>query len=72
MTRMIKKLTCVFVFSLFVFVNFEYGQTASQVSVTNKRGLNAKVDAYVKPYLDIGGFNGTVLIAKGGKALLSK
>jgi CubicO group peptidase (beta-lactamase class C family) len=69
---MIKKLTCLFVFSLFAFVTFEYGQTASQVSVTNKRGLNAKVDAYIKPYLDIGGFNGTVLIAKDGKVLLSK
>jgi len=69
---MIKKLICVFVFSLFVFVTFDYGQTVSQVSVTSKKGLDAKVNAYVKPYLDIGGFNGSVLIAKKGKVLLSK
>ena len=67
---MIKKLTCVFAFSLFVFGVVGYGQTVSQVSA--KRMLETQVDAYVKPYTDIGGFNGTVLIAKKGKVLLSK
>jgi CubicO group peptidase (beta-lactamase class C family) len=34
--------------------------------------LEAQVDAYVKPYLDLAGFSGSILIAKGGKILLSK
>ncbi len=67
---MIKKLICVYVFSLFVFITANYGQTTSQIS--NKTGLETQVDAYVKPYTDIGGFNGTVFIAKKGKVLLSK
>ncbi len=67
---MIKKLICVFVFSLFV--TSSYGQKVSQVFAKNKGSLESQVDAYVKPYLEIGGFNGTVLIAKGGKVLLSK
>ncbi len=67
---MIKNLICVFVFSLLV--TSSYGQTVSQVSAKNKRSLESQVDVYIKPYLEIGGFNGTVLIAKGGKVLLSK
>jgi CubicO group peptidase (beta-lactamase class C family) len=67
---MIKKIICVFVFSLFV--TSGYGQTVSRVSSKNKKGLAPQVDAYVKTYLDIGGFNGSLLIAKGGKVLLSK
>jgi CubicO group peptidase (beta-lactamase class C family) len=34
--------------------------------------IDAQVDAYVKPYLDLGGFNGCILIAKGGPVLLSR
>src|ERR1700686_1457322 len=34
--------------------------------------LEAKVDAYLKPYLDLGGFSGSILIARGGRVLLSK
>ena len=67
---MIKKLICVFVFFLFVISSF--GQTVSQVSAKSKSRFETQVDAYVKPYLDIGGFNGTILIAKSGKTLLSK
>jgi CubicO group peptidase (beta-lactamase class C family) len=67
---MIKNLICVFVFSLLV--TSSYGQTVSQVSAKNKRSLESQVDVYIKPYLEIGGFNGTVLIAKGGKVLLSQ
>ena len=67
---MIKKLICLFVFFLFVISSF--GQTVSQISGRNKSRLETQVDAYVKPYLDIGGFNGTILIAKSGKILLSK
>ena len=32
----------------------------------------AEVDAYLKPYLDAGAFSGAVLIARGGKVILSK
>ncbi len=35
-------------------------------------GLESKVDAYVKPYLDIRGFSGAVLLAKNGRVLLRK
>lgn len=70
MTRTTKKLTCIFAFSLFVFEVVGYGQTATQVS--GERRLEFQVDAYVKPYMDIGSFNGTVLIARNGKVLLSK
>src|SRR5262245_56333674 len=34
--------------------------------------LEPAVDAYVKPYLDAGGFSGAILVARGGKMLLSK
>src|ERR1051326_6484026 len=43
-------------------------QTRSQQS----GGIEAKVNAYVKPYLDVGGFNGNILIVENGKVLLSK
>ncbi len=69
---MIKKLICIYVFSFAVFITPDYGQTGSQVSAKNNKGLENQADAYVKPYLNIGGFNGTVLIAKNGKVLLSK
>ncbi len=69
---MIKKLICVYVFSLSVFITPNYGQADSQASVKNEKGLETQINAYVKPYLDVGGFNGSVLIAKKGKVLLSK
>ena len=34
--------------------------------------LEAKVDSYIKAYVDIRGFSGSVLIARNGKVLLSK
>ena len=67
-----KKLICAFAFSLFIFITFCQGQTGLQTSGKNIRRLDAQVSAYVKPYLDIGGFNGSILIAKNGKVLLSK
>jgi CubicO group peptidase (beta-lactamase class C family) len=69
---MIKKLICVYVLSLFAFITPNYGQADSQSSAKNEKGLETQVNAYVKPYLDVGGFNGSVLIAKKGKVLLSK
>jgi CubicO group peptidase (beta-lactamase class C family) len=67
---MTKNLTCIITFSLFVFGVFGYAQTASPASAGKR--LETQVDAYVKPYLDVAGFNGSVLIAKSGKVLLSK
>ncbi len=69
---MIRKIICILLLSSFVFTTSGWGQAGLQTSARNIRELNAQVDAYVKPYLDIGGFNGTILIAKGGKVLLSK
>ncbi len=69
---MIKKLICVYVFSLTAFITPNYGQVDFQASAKNKKGLETQVNAYVKPYMDVGGFNGSLLIAKGGKVLLSK
>ena len=37
-----------------------------------KNNIEAKADAYVKPYLEMGVFSGSVLIAKSGKILLKK
>ena len=39
---------------------------------TNKDSFSEKVDAYIQPYLDAGGFSGTILAAKGGEILLNK
>lgn len=38
----------------------------------DNRTIESKVDAYLKPYLDLNGFSGSILIAKGGRVLLSK
>ena len=69
---MIKKLICVYVFSLSAFITPNYGQVDFQASAKNEKRLETQVNAYVKPYLDVGGFDGSVLIAKKGKVLLSK
>ncbi|MDQ2922597.1 MAG: serine hydrolase [Acidobacteriota bacterium] len=34
--------------------------------------LGARVDAYIKPYLEMAAFSGAILIAKGGEVLVSK
>src|SRR5947209_7804886 len=47
------------------------GASSGQPS-TKPAQLEAQVDAYLRPYLDLGGFNGSILIAKGGRVLLSK
>lgn len=67
---MTKRLICVFILS--VLVVSSNGQKVSRVSAKNEKSLESQVDAYVKPYLEIGGFNGSVLIAKHGEVLLSK
>lgn len=39
---------------------------------TTEASLEAKVDRYLKPYLDTGNFSGSVLVARQGKIYLSK
>ena len=34
--------------------------------------IEAKVDAYLKPYLDLNGFSGSILIAKSGRVIFSR
>jgi len=41
-------------------------------SSIDKKQLEIKVDAYVKPYLQTGDFSGSILIAKSGDVLLMK
>ncbi len=53
---MIKKLICVYVLSLCLFITPNYRQTDSQKSAKNEKGLETQINAYVKPYLDVGGF----------------
>jgi CubicO group peptidase (beta-lactamase class C family) len=40
--------------------------------IRQRSALEAKVDAYVQPYLDMGVFSGSLLVAEKGKILLSK
>jgi CubicO group peptidase (beta-lactamase class C family) len=46
--------------------------SSASLAQQSERALEKEVDAYVKPYLDLGGFSGSVLIAKGGRMPLSK
>jgi hypothetical protein len=39
---------------------------------TAPNSLEVKADAYIKPFVDIKGFNGSILIARQGKVLVSK
>ena len=47
-------------------------RNASQRAAGRATDLEAKVDAYVKPLLEMKAFNGSILIAKKGQVLLSK
>lgn len=48
------------------------GQTVTPARWEKRKSIEAEVDAYVKPYLEMGGFSGSILIARGGKVLLKK
>lgn len=48
------------------------GLGGQRIQATRAVTLEARVDAYLKPYLEVRNFSGSVLIAKGGKVLLSK
>jgi len=45
---------------------------SGQTSSPKPTDLEAKVDAYVRPYLEIKGFSGAILIARKGRVLLRK
>src|SRR5262245_16058949 len=46
--------------------------TTADSIAQNPSAIDAKVDAYIKPFVDIKGFNGSILIARQGKVLVSK
>ena len=45
---------------------------ARDARAENDPALETRIDTYLKPYLELKGFNGAVLIARGGKILLRK
>ena len=55
-----------------IFTSYEivFGQSSDEGK--NKKQLEEKVDAYVRPYLETANFSGCILIAKSGAVLLSK
>ncbi len=71
-----KKINCALIFgavlSLMAGAGWVQGFSASAGQAARGSDIEAKVDAYVKPYLDIKAFNGAILIARGGRVLLAK
>ncbi len=55
-----------------VFFNYDDLFCQSFTQVNDKKQLEKKVDAYVRPYLETADFSGSILIAKSGEVLLSK
>jgi CubicO group peptidase (beta-lactamase class C family) len=47
-------------------------QPVRAIRNAKEQTMEAQVDAYIKPYLELKAFNGAVLIARKGKVLLSK
>ena len=48
-----------------------HAQSSRSIHLTRKR-IDAAADAYLKPYLELRGFSGAILIARRGQILLSK
>jgi CubicO group peptidase (beta-lactamase class C family) len=67
-----KQLFCLSLLSFLVTMVSVVGQTTPGSQQEKTKSIEAEVDAYVKPYLEMGGFSGSILIAKGGKILLKK
>jgi CubicO group peptidase (beta-lactamase class C family) len=59
-------------FALLILLSSGAGQTSAQTRASKPPSLEAKVDAYVEPFLEIKGFNGAILIASKGQVLLRK
>lgn len=72
LTRMIRKVISGLFLSLLFFTPPSLGQAGLQRSAKNNRNLRTKVDAYMRPLLEINGFTGFMMVAKNGKVLMSK
>src|SRR5262245_33380142 len=70
--RIMKRATYALVFALLIPAAPHSGQTTSQTRAGKSTDLEAKVDAYVRPFLEIKGFSGAILIARKGQVLLRK
>ncbi len=57
---------CVLIFLLFAGTHPVFGQKGIPAD------LPAKAEAYLRPYLEVRGFSGAILVARNGKVLLSK
>lgn len=66
-----KLLGGILIFSI-IMASSSGGYSLAQSGNSEGESLEAKVDAYLKPYLDMNCFSGAVLIAKGDRVLLSK
>ncbi len=60
-----------FLFGVALAAAGECGQTPLPAA-ENDPALEARIDEYVRPYQELGSFSGSILIARGGKILLSK
>ena len=67
-----KKHIFILVISLLVLINIGSNLACVPESDENVSDLEAEVDAYVQPYIKVGGFHGAILIAKDGEILLKK
>lgn len=65
-----KRLHCLYL-ALFWTVTLS-AATQPSAPAGGDQGLEAKVDAYVRPYVESNNFSGAILIARGGKVLVSK
>jgi CubicO group peptidase (beta-lactamase class C family) len=50
----------------------KFAQTDQNRGSESDSDIETKVDAYVKPYIDAGGFSGAILMAKNGRIMLEK
>jgi len=70
--KLVKRTIYTPVFALLTLGALGGGQPPSQTRTGKPADLEVKVDAYVRPYLEIKGFSGAILIASKGRVLLSK
>jgi len=71
MIKTMKTISCLLL-SVWFLTMLEDGQVNSQTRIQRSVSVEAKVNAYAKPYLEIGGFNGSILVVKNGKVLVNK
>jgi CubicO group peptidase (beta-lactamase class C family) len=51
---------------------YKFAKTDQERGSENNLDIENEVDAYVKPYIDAGGFSGAILMAKDGRIMLKK